>query len=124
MEAGECFLRPGGGHLWIVISDPKLDHRCVVAVNISTVKETTKANLLTCVLNPGDHPFVNRRSYVVFKLAMMRTNAQLEKMVGGGGYEIQTPVTPEVLEKIREAALASDDIPMDMAQILQSQLLD
>ncbi|ELP35986.1 hypothetical protein RBSWK_00050 [Rhodopirellula baltica SWK14] len=45
-------------------------------------------------------------------------------MVGGGGYEIQTPVTPEVLEKIREAALASDDIPMDMAQILQSQLLD
>jgi hypothetical protein len=62
MDAGYCFLLSDiDDHLWIIISNPKLDPDHVLIVNLTTVasyKETV------CVLSVGDHPWIRHDSCV------------------------------------------------------------
>ncbi len=59
-------------HLHIICNNPvfypKLAKECVLAVNISTVTTDIPYDI-SCVLNTGDHPFINRQSYVYYRKA-------------------------------------------------------
>ena len=66
MNPGDTLLivLPGtslDSHLWIVISDPSQHESCVI-VNLTSWRSDKDQS---CVLKPGDHPYITRDSWNV-----------------------------------------------------------
>lgn len=120
MDAGETFRRPGGGHLWIVISEPQQNRQCIAVVNITSVRKNVRYDS-SCILHVGDHPFIQHESYVLYQESRVESDRALEKKVAGGGYNIEGCVTEEILGLIREGAFISEDTPIRVLQILKDQ---
>lgn len=116
MNAGDTF-RYGQGHLFIVISDPSLDSENVVFVNMSTDRGGDQS----CVLMPGDHPFVLHRTLIRYDKARIETNRTLEWLIASGAASRQDPLCPDVLEKVRRGAATTDAIPLGCKQVLIRQ---
>jgi len=63
-------------HLFIILTDPQPcedTHSCILMVSLSTIKQELPYDK-TCILYPGDHPFVKRYSYVSYR------NARIEEV--------------------------------------------
>lgn len=60
--AGASFWIAGDPHLWFIISDPLVDARRVLYVNVTSLDSTAPLkdafNDRACVLDPGEHPFI------------------------------------------------------------------
>jgi hypothetical protein len=112
MRAGDTFTfvdKKLDNHLWVVISDPMLDVADpVVIVSLTTYKEGKDR---TCVLEPGDHPFIRHPSVVYYIGAMDVSNAGLESCANEGRLLLQGAVSPEVLARVRQGAAQSPFIP-------------
>lgn len=68
-------------HLWFIVSDPLLDDKKVVVVDLTTVgrfKETT------CLINRGEHPFVKHQTCVAYKYAKIVTLEWLTEKFNDG----------------------------------------
>ena len=69
-------LIPSGqtSHLHIICSNPVLyppvGHNCFLCVNISSVPNGVEYDT-ACVLNNGDHPFIDHESYVYYDRAQI-----------------------------------------------------
>jgi len=122
MRAGDTFRfadRALEKHLWIVISDPVLDVADrVVIVRLTTYREGREC---TCILQPGDHPFITHATVVDYGWALDISNAGLESFVGDGKAFLQDPVRPEVLGRIRQGAAKSEFISEGCQEILIKQ---
>lgn len=116
MDAGETF-RYGRGHLFIVLSDPHIDPENVVIVNMTTDREIDQS----CVLLPGDHPFVTHRTSIRYDKARIEAARVLEKLISSGNITRQEPLFGDVLERVRQGAAISDNIPFGCKQILIDQ---
>lgn len=63
-------------HLFIILTNPQHSEdadSCILMVSLSTIKQDLPYDK-TCILYPGDHPFVKRDSYVSYR------NARIEKV--------------------------------------------
>jgi hypothetical protein len=76
---------PDRKHLFIVLTDPCPTGRDVLMVNISTVRSGCDQ---TCKLFAGDHPFIQRDSFVEY--AMARIEAA-EKIANGVKTRVLAP---------------------------------
>ena len=128
-EAGDTFLNatrsdPGTpAHLWFVLSNPALDSGQVLIVNISSCKGAYTEDS-TCILEPGDHPFVKRASFVYFAKARCPSVAQLEAGFQKELFRFLEKATPELLERIRRGALSSPFMARKYKDLLKEQDLD
>lgn len=121
MRAGDTFTYFDGSdkHLWVVISDPDINATdFVVTVNLTTYQVGKES---ACVLNPGDHPFIKRTTCVQYADARPIASAILDKHLGNGRIVRQTPVSPQILARIRSGAAASCHIPLGCRKILVEQ---
>ncbi len=122
MRAGDTFRfadRALEKHLWIVISDPMLDVTDpVVIVRLTTCR---KGRDRTCILQPGDHPFIAHATVVDYDWALVISNAGLEGFVGHGQAFLQEPIRPQVLGRIRQGAAESEFMPEGCKEILINQ---
>lgn len=81
---GDAFLLPlptnsGIKHLYVVISNPSLDHNNVVIVNLSTWQEgEDDACFLSAEEWGGKYPFIEHDSYVRYRSARLVTAARIE----------------------------------------------
>lgn len=113
-SAGATLLVPSGPtgkHLFVVLCDPTLfpgygQETCVAMVNLSTVRPGIPYDA-TCVLEPGCHPFVTQRSYVVYRAMRIDRASDLERRIAQGLFTPHQPMPPTVLRRIREGRLAS-----------------
>jgi hypothetical protein len=92
-KAGEALLMPSGAgdHLFVILNDPtpftgygSKPH--VVLVNLSTVHEGIPYDA-TCVLEPGCHPFVKRRSFAYFGRARVEPSDHVQTLVSQGYFK-------------------------------------
>ena len=121
MKLGDTFKleRNGEGHLWVVISEPTPDGS-VIMVSLTTFRPTADS---TCLLSPGDHPFVVHAttiSYQHARLVPLETQRTMEAQ-----RQIcipREPMSRPVLERIRDGALKSDLMPQKLQAILRFQL--
>lgn len=67
---------PNQDHLFILLTDPVAPENDVLVVNISSVNKGLYYDP-TCLLYPGDHSFVTRKSYIYYKEAEIRGATQL-----------------------------------------------
>src|SRR5437588_4270426 len=119
MDAGTTFLRADTDrHLWVVVSDPKVDPEHVLIVNLTTVDDRKEQ---VCILHPGDHPWVKHDTCVNYGDSIVTTLAKLNAGHSGGALRLHSPMKPEVLKKIRDGALDSERMQLDNADILINQ---
>ena len=118
MEAGNAFRFGRHTHLWVVVSDPARDRKHVVIANM-----TSGGLDESCVLGPGDHPFIQHRTVVRYDKARIESDADLEKLVSSGSITPDEPVSPDVLKRIREGAAKTDRIPFRCKDVLIEQSL-
>ena len=64
---------------------------------------------------------ITQESYVVYGMAWVKTDSELERMIGGGGYISEIPVSVAVLQKLRFGAAESQDTPIGVLEILEEQ---
>lgn len=111
MQIGDTFVLGEGGHLWIVISDPAKHDGEFIIVNMTT--DLFRAGR-ECELNPGDHQWVNRKSYVAFgdarKVGLKEATA-ITKNMAAGTIRKHFPMKLPILQRIVGAAKVSKALP-------------
>lgn len=102
-QIGATLLIPSGDcdHLHIVCSDPlnfpgRAPGSCLL-VNVST---TVPKCDRTVVLNTGDHPFINRESFVFYRKAFVETASALQANVAAGVYTAHLPAGRSLVKRI------------------------
>ena len=98
-------LIPSGGtdHLFFICNDPvfypRLAKECFLAVNISTVKLGIEHDS-TCILNIGDHPFVQHPSFVYYKKADIFGSVTVSQQIAAGDIRTHAPTNDQTFERI------------------------
>ncbi|MCC6127399.1 MAG: hypothetical protein IT426_20770 [Pirellulales bacterium] len=121
MNAGDTILidEPGtsyDSHLWMVISDPKQDDRCLIVNFTSWRADEDQA----CVVEAGEHPYIKHRTCVKFRGAKLVPIATLDACLGSGGLVPHSPLSANLLAKIRNA-VPNSRISIDHAHVLMDQ---
>ena len=101
MNAGDTIIIPlpdtsYDSHLWIVISDPSRGDECMI-VNFTSSPDKDQA----CVVVPGEHPYVTKRTCVNFKDAKKCKTGDLDRLDRIPKPEKLRPLSAELLAKIR-----------------------
>lgn len=104
--------RPGDGHLYAVISRPSVPE--VVLVNLTTLRPRSDRS---CLVDPGEHPFVTRPTCVAYQYAEVVPTAILEAKLAAG---ILRPREP-LLMRIWEGATITRFLPLRCHQVLPDQ---
>jgi len=117
MEAGDTFKYGRRSHLWIVVSDPQADRTKVVIVKMTTDDGVDPS----CILDPGDHPFVQHRTRIRYDMARIVGDADLERYVASNTIRLHERASAEMLKRIRQGAASSPYIPFGCRQILIDQ---
>ena len=121
MQPGDTFLfnlDPGEmRHLWIVIAKQSGQ---VAIVNFTS--KTPDSMDDSCIITADEHPFVVRDTVVNYRLGKMGDDSALEGAKAHGLLEIQEPVSPEILRRIQEGALASPYAAQKIQQTVQAEL--
>lgn len=106
---------PDRKHLFIVLSDPVTDEKVVLLVSISSVKPN-RWNDESCLLYPGDHPFIKKDSFVDYASARIEPGDKLLRGVKAGKLIPKDPITDEVFERICAGVMASRRTPRYIRQ--------
>jgi len=107
-------------HLWIVLSKPELDSLHVLIANLTSWRADKDQ---ACVLEPGDHPYIKKRSCVNYADSKIVTVRAIETLLQERLVEKHTPVSVPLLERIREGAMQSRFMPLEHAALLMDQKL-
>jgi hypothetical protein len=102
---------PDGNHLFILLNDPKVfdgygARAHVVLVCVSSIRDGIPHDT-TCELESGCHVFVKRSSYVLYRHARIEAAKRLEKLVEQGVFKPHSPVSPELLERVKRGLRSS-----------------
>ena len=110
-------------HLHIICNNPvfypKLAKECVLAVNISTVTTDIPYDI-SCILNTGDHPFINRQSYVYYRKADIFGATAIAKNVADGSFTTHQPIDDTVFSKVLLGFSISDEVTPKIRQFYKS----
>jgi hypothetical protein len=104
-------------HLLIICSDPLADGS-VVAFNLTSKDWDSD---LTCVVKPGEHPYVKHDSVIAYHWGEFLTPRHIERLLLFAPVQYG-PVSPELLRRIQEGALASDDTRPDIKKDIRTVL--
>jgi hypothetical protein len=108
-------LIPSGStnHLHFICCDPVYYPNkvkdCVLLVNISTI-DVLLAHDPTCILQPGDHPFIRHPSYVYYRKADIFGADSISRSVAEGDFIIHQPCEEEPFSRILSGFDASDEV--------------
>jgi len=108
LQAGDSFLGGLPGHtkhLWFVLTRPNDDGKVVIA-NVTSSQCYRDEN---CVIEPGDHPFVRKRSIILYDNAMLSLIDRLDEAVERGEVQQREPASGDLYRRIVEGGLESDD---------------
>ena len=61
----------------------------------------------TVILEPGDHPFITRKSSVHFSTAKLYRVAMIQNAIKRGRCSLKSDMTPELLVRVRQGLLDS-----------------
>ena len=123
MRAGDTYIRAGrhikaDPHLWVVISDPTKDRGKLVVVNL-TKQRTDKEQ--TCVIQPGEHPFVTEETVIMYRGARIVSEAMILSATQNGMLRLHSAVSKPLLDRIRKGAEDSHMLPTAARRVLIDQ---
>lgn len=110
MSVGFAYLDLARGmkeHLWFVIAKPDPDERVIVSVTTRDAETTD----LTCILIPGDHPFIEHESVIFYRKADAVAVNYLETIKRRGDLVEKPRVADALIDRIRLGAFRSQFTP-------------
>ena len=124
VSAGDTFLGHAGqlqiqtAHLWIVVhvDNSGLD-TSAIAVMVNVTSWTGHGDG-ACILNPGDHSFINQRSYIYYRQALEVSVTDIEQLVMKQQMQKRVPVSQELLARVRQGLHASKFTPRRLKGIV------
>jgi hypothetical protein len=121
LEIGCTFLYK---HLYIIISHPFDIPERIIAVNLTTWRDTaTELNDASCIANIGEHPFIKEKSYIYYRETIRPYIRDLQKAVSQELIIPNEKCSESFLNKILEGSAKSQFIPLWAIQVLQQQEL-
>lgn len=112
-------------HLHVVMNDPAMNpitgEESVVVVNFCTY-HPDRGHDATCLLNSGDHGFIQRETYVDYPRAAVKRVARLEEALANPDVEIHLhhePVTENVYDRILRGFSESDHVEPRVLRFLK-----
>ncbi|MBL4679262.1 MAG: hypothetical protein JKY88_00905 [Pseudomonadales bacterium] len=105
-------------HRYVVLTNVDAFDSIVVAT-FSSIKTTPSGRVRkydkTCLVNPGDHPFVVRPSFIEYRLTDFVIKTRLEENLRTGKIvQLDQDVSTELLDRIIEGAIVSVHTPQDV----------
>lgn len=118
VRSGDTFLLTGGPvptpHLWVILWGPAGPADAYLAVMLTSLRPYSDRS---CILNPGDHPFVRHATSVSYRNVLRWTGERLAQLVADGIARSRQPVSEDVLERMRTAFFQSAHTPNAMVQM-------
>lgn len=105
-------------HLHVIITDTAKYPDRVVLVSFSRVWPGCDP---ACLLEPGDHPFIREKTYVAYEWARNPSLTSLQQLFQNGECEEREPASPELVQRIIDGALQSDEIPLAIQEEIRRQ---
>ena len=105
----------GSHHLWIVINDPGQHSDTALFVNVTTL---TGVSEKTCVLQPGEHSFIQHESCIRFASARSALATELDTLEARGLITRKQAASPALVAKVRASARASLFLPQKFLGLL------
>ena len=75
----------------------------------------------TCLVEPGEHPFVKHRTIVHYASATLVKDSVLERLKSEGKLKPKEPLSSGLLDRIRKSAEDSENIPTGCYEVLREQ---
>ena len=109
MNPGDTFFGlDQRGHLWIVLTSETPDGEVAVANLTTHDPDRRRVCDDECVIiRPGEHPYPSRDSCVFYRDAFLTSLEILRSGVRNRTYSRSDPLTPELLQRVRQGALDS-----------------
>jgi molybdopterin-guanine dinucleotide biosynthesis protein A len=122
-EAGDTFILThqqtrGTPHLWVLLWGPTGTADAFLAVYLTTLRQHSDR---TCILVPGDHPFIRRETAVAYNETIRITAERLTRAFQNGNASTRQPVSAAVLEAIRKGFFVSEGTPHDFKDMARQQ---
>jgi hypothetical protein len=117
---GDCLLIPFDNvpHLFVVMNDPCKDKLCLLLM-VSSIKKDRHHDT-ACLLNAGDHPFINKPSFVVYRLAQTTPAGHIGNMVAKKYYTQKGVLDEKVFDRIVMGLEASENTRPAMFEYAES----
>lgn len=102
-------LMPYNGvpHLFVILSDPCKDGLCLV-VMLTSIK-AKRVYDPSCILMPGDHPFVKHGTYALFRMAEQIRAPHIANMVNKGLFTKREDASENLLAALCEGLQQSEE---------------
>lgn len=94
-------------HLFVVLNDPCVDGLCLL-VMVSSIREG-RVHDATCILDDGDHPYIDHPSYIVYRLADTMPAARISKLVELKYYDPRVNMDPAIFARVLDGLFKSDE---------------
>jgi len=112
LALGDTVLLPKPGqdkaHLWVLVTAVNPQTGDAIIVNFTTERPHSDK---TVVIQPGEHPFVDRPTVVFFADTRFASLALLEAAVNQGIASQHDPLDPALLKRVQAGLLASPLTP-------------
>jgi len=117
MRLGETFW---AGHLHIVCSEPDVDGS-VVVFNTTSMRSDSDRN---CIIQPDELPSVHHLSVIAYDRGKVMTKAQQEQLEASNEYATmrRAQASADVMRRIQDGALKSDQTPLEAQDIISDQM--
>lgn len=124
---GRCMLIPSGSgdnkHLFTIIIEPLVLPQTgrkpiVILVNFTSIRDDIPYDD-ACIIQAGEHPFIQHKSYISYRNARIDSVAHIENLLEKGVFIEKEPCSQKLLEKILQGALKSKRIPREFKRIIE-----
>lgn len=96
---------PDRRHLFIILTNT-CDQGCQLLVSLSSYYDDKTCDE-TCILSPGDHPFIQRLTFVEYRKARIEETARLLRGIRDQKLIPRQPVNEDIFESLCEGLLSS-----------------
>lgn len=105
-------------HLWVICSGPQPPDDAVVAFNLTSKDWDSDTS---CVIQAGEHPYVRHESVIAYQYGELFRPDHIArlKLLAPREYD---PVSPELLLRIQQGAVASPDTREQLKKIMRAVL--
>lgn len=112
-------------HLHIVMNDPvfypERGFSGVLLVNVSSIKPDKWFDD-TCVLEPGEHPFIRWRSFVMYSQAVIANSDEISQGVAIGEFATRDPVDEHIYERVSEGFELSKHVKPKIKRFIKNYM--
>jgi hypothetical protein len=109
-------------HLWVIITSPTGLRGNFIAANMTSIKNGLPMDS-SCLLHPGDHPFVRKPTEVHYIRAREWHVNGFDSMSSyGSQVKKHSPVSKAVLYRIQKGAIKSPFLKERLKEVVRSEL--